>query len=262
MHDGFELEFPLIYDCDDAFRISFTLQEGTTLEFTKGMYYLHGDNGSGKTTFLNLLSLIAGYIGKKAAAYKGMIRFRDTAYYENTFTHIKAAEIREKYFCIFPQKVFFLPVSTRDNYNILNGTELSKSQSFSSREYPDLLSGGQQQKILMDIILDSKKPVWFIDEPLTNLDAERRHYFWKTLYHAYKNTLDIVFFIDHSMESEILQNDRFQHCNALRVRAATLPDNRLDPNGLKTIDIYKNNLPESFFLQQIHKSETIRNQNF
>ena len=98
MNEGFKLEFPLIFDCDDGFRMIFTLERGTTLEFTKGMYYLHGDNGSGKTTFLNILSLVAGYIGNKATAYEGMIRFRDKAYYDSAFNHIKAAEIREKYF--------------------------------------------------------------------------------------------------------------------------------------------------------------------
>ena len=50
--------------------------------------------------------------------------------------------MRERQFCIFPQKAFFLPVSSRDNYIILNGSDKQKAKSFSSKEYPDLLSGG------------------------------------------------------------------------------------------------------------------------
>ncbi len=250
MGDGFKLKFPLIFDCDDSFRISFALQTGTELEFTNGMYYLHGDNGSGKTTFLNMLSLIAGYIGKKAENYEGMIKFRDEAYYGNKFNNIKAAEIREKYFCIFPQKVFFLPISTRDNYRILNGTEKTKTESFSPRESPDLLSGGQQQKILMDIILDSKKPVWFIDEPLTNLDAGSCHYFWQTLDRAYQKALRTIFFIDHSMGMEISQDHDFQHYNTLRVFSENRRDNRHNQIGFKSIEIYRNSSPESFLTKQ------------
>jgi ABC-type lipoprotein export system ATPase subunit len=255
MANGFKLAFPLIFDCDDSFRISFSLQRGTTLEFTNGMYYVHGDNGSGKTTFLNMLSLIAGYIGKKAESYEGMIKFGDEEYYGNSFNHIKAAQLREKYFCIFPQKVFFLPISTRDNYDILNGTDKTKTDSFSPRESPDLLSGGQQQKILMDIILDSQKPVWFIDEPLTNLDTESRHYFWKTLYRAYQKALSIIFFIDHSMEMEISHTHQFQHYNTLRVFSENHRDKRSNRIGFKSINIYRNNAPESFLLEQINKIE-------
>ncbi len=255
MANGFKLAFPLIFDCDDSFRISFSLQRGSTLEFTNGMYYVHGDNGSGKTTFLNMLSLIAGFIGKKAESYEGMIKFGEEEYYKNSFNHIKAAKLREKYFCIFPQKVFFLPISTRDNYDILNGTDKTKTNSFSPRESPDLLSGGQQQKILMDIILDSQKPVWFIDEPLTNLDTESRHYFWKTLDRAYQKALSIIFFIDHSMEMEISQDHQFQHYNTLRVFSENHRDKRNNSIGFKSIKIYRNNAPESFLLEQINKIE-------
>ncbi len=202
-----------------------------------------------------MLSLIAGYIGTKAETYEGMIKFREDVYYEKSFNHIKAAKIREKFFCIFPQKVFFLPISTRDNYAILNGTEKAKTESFSPRESPDLLSGGQQQKILMDILLDSKKPVWFIDEPLTNLDPESCHYFWETLYRAYQKALSTIFFIDHSMGMEISQDPHFRHFNTIRAFSENHRDKKDNRLGFKSIEIYTNNAPESFFLQQINKIE-------
>ena len=254
MKSHFEVTFPLVLECDGSFTITFTLQRGATLQFKKGMYYLYGDNGTGKTTFSNMLALIAGSIGEKANN-KGTIKFNGEAYNGKDFNYIKAAEIREESFCIFPQKAFFLPVSTRDNYIVVNGSEKKKVGSFSSQEYPDLLSGGQQQKILMDIVLDEKKPVWFLDEPLTNMDGENRHYFWTTLDRAFKKGLRTTFFIDHWMDVEIRNDQNFGHYSTLRV----LMENRQkggSPNiGSKIIEIYENNSPEEFFITQIQKIE-------
>ncbi|MBL7208346.1 MAG: AAA family ATPase, partial [Desulfobacterales bacterium] len=70
----FEITFPLILAYDGSFSITFTLQRETTLEFKRGVYYLHGDNGSGKTTFLNMLALTAGNIGEKARADAGTVK--------------------------------------------------------------------------------------------------------------------------------------------------------------------------------------------
>ena len=176
MENHFHITFPLILDHDNLFSIKFSSKNKGSLEFKKGIYYLCGENGSGKTTFLNILALIAGAIGKKVAG-RGSVMFNGEDYNDDGFNYLRAGDIRENYFCIFPQKAFFLPVSTRDNYIILSGADKEKAKSFSDRESPDLLSGGQQQKILMDIVLDDKKPVWFLDEPLTNMDSERRKYF-------------------------------------------------------------------------------------
>lgn len=255
MKNHFEVTFPLILECDDSFTIMFTLQRGTSIEFEKGMYYFYGDNGSGKTTFFNMLGLIAGCIGEKAKNYKGTIKFNGKAYNAKDFNYIRAAEIREKSFCVFPQKVFFLPVSTRDNYTILNGSDEKKATLFSSQEHPDLLSGGQQQKILMDIILDEKKPVWFLDEPLTNMDPERCHYFWETMYSAYKKELSIVFFIDHWMDAEIKNDGNFQHCNTLRVFTENRQKNKPPDIEFRNIEIYQNDSPQDFFFKQIQKIE-------
>jgi len=255
MQSHFEITFPLVLAYDGSFTITFTLHKDTTLEFNNGVYYLHGDNGSGKTTFLNMLALTAGHVGNKANNNKGTIKFNGRAYNGKGFNHIKAAEMRQDSFCVFPQKAFFLPVSTRDNYIVLNGSDKKKEAAFSSEEYPDLLSGGQQQKILMDIVLDEKKPVWFLDEPLANLDAERRHYFWMTLDKAFKKELAAIFFIDHGMGEKIRHAKNFQHYNTLNVVFENRQKNRPPETDYKQIEIYENNDPQEFFIQQIQKVE-------
>lgn len=251
MDCGFEIRFPLILSSEEFFTIKFALKKGDVLNFKEGLYYLYGDNGSGKTTFVNLLALTAGCIGKQAGSDRQMIQFNHLFYNGKNFDYIEAAKIREKYFCIFPQKAFFLPVSTRDNYVVLNGSDPKKEAMFSSREYPDLLSGGQQQKILMDIVLDDKKKVWFLDEPLANLDAKRRHYFWMKLDEAWKKELKMIFFIDHLMGVQIKNAEDFRYCNSLYVTTENTRKNVLFETEVKKIEIYENRMPQKFFNRQI-----------
>ncbi|MCP3955242.1 MAG: ATP-binding cassette domain-containing protein [Desulfobacterales bacterium] len=255
MPGRFEMIFPLVMEWDDSFSITFNSTEGKPMVFSDGIYYLEGDNGSGKTTFMNLLALTAGRISQKAIAGRGTVRFNDIAYNGGGLDPLKAADIREEYFCIYPQKAFFLPVSTRDNYMILNGSDPEKARHFSGRQFPDLLSGGQQQQVLMDIVLDDKKPVWFLDEPLTNLDAERRLYFWKTLRHGYKRALRTIFFIDHWIGAQIKQDPDFKRYNSLQVTLENSQGGKQSEIETKQIDIYASHSPNTFFDSQIKKSE-------
>jgi ABC-type multidrug transport system ATPase subunit len=252
MSSHFEITFPLFLDHDILHTVKFVSIESNTLEFGHGIYYLCGDNGSGKTTFVNMLALIAGHIGEQTA-HRGVIRFNGESYKGANFNYLRAADIRENYFCIFPQKAFFLPISTRDNYIILNGSEKEKENSFSHRESPDLLSGGQQQRILMDIVLDEKKPVWFLDEPLTNMDSERRLYFWEILIKAFKRLPRTVFFIDHWMVPVIKKDKDFRLFGTL----ITLMENRREDRSPdlepQEIEIYENRSPDQFFKRQIQQ---------
>jgi len=231
--------------------MTFTLKQDGQLDFRKGLYFFYGDNGAGKTTFFNLLGLTTGRIGKKRERHSGGIRFCGEDYNHKRFNHVKAGALRERQFCIFPQKAFFLPVSSRDNYIILNGSDKQKAKSFSSKEYPDLLSGGQQQKVLMDIVLDVHKPVWFLDEPLTNLDAERRLYFWKLLRKAYHYGLEIIFIIDHWLCMKIMRDRQFNHLNTLIAVSENRHNGKMISVEKKEIDIYVNTSPETFFKDRI-----------
>jgi ABC-type multidrug transport system ATPase subunit len=251
----FETEFPLVLDCDGNLALTFALETGSALTFGRGLYFFSGDNGSGKTSFFNMLALIAGQVGRLSVPDGGGIRFNGEAYNDRRFNALRAAEIREKYFCIFPQKAFFLPVSTRDNYMILNGSDPDRAKIFSDRENPDLLSGGQQQKILMDIVLDEKKPVWFLDEPLANLDVQRRYYFWQTLQRAYGQQTSTLFYIDHWMGPVIQQHHAFRRCNGLTVTLESRLAGSKGKREERRIDIYANPEPERFFAEQIQTME-------
>ncbi len=205
-HMCFKITFPLFQEFNGDGSITFNLKNSGNLpDFINGIYYLHGDNGSGKSTFLSMLALLSGYIGKTAK--RGTIEYGSYSYNDKAFDNNKAARIREKYFCIFSQEVFFLNgPSVQENYNILNGGNENNTLPFKEK-YPYLLSGGQQQRIFMDIILQNSKKVWFLDEPFNNLDAVNTHNFWKLLGKTYSESPKIIFIVDHHGIKEIVKRN-------------------------------------------------------
>jgi len=251
MSHHFDVSFPLTFAEADGFAITFTLRKGSQFRFERGMYVLEGANGVGKSTFLNMLALILGNIGPLAARQAGTIRFDGEAYDGRGFDCYRAAAIRERHFCIFPQRVFFLPVSTRDNYLMLNGSDPEQAKTFSRRQIPDRLSGGQQQRVLMEIVLDPGKPVWFLDEPLANLDVRRRLDFWRLLSQGWRQSVETLFFIDHLTTPLIRRHPDFQPVNVLR----TYTENRgVDGDAevdFGNIRLYYSRNPEPFFRYQM-----------
>jgi len=107
----------------------------------------------------------------------------------------------------------------------------------------------------MDIVLDQKKPVWFLDEPLSNLDAERRHYFWKLLEKAFLNGLETIFFIDHWMSMKVMKDKHFKHLDTLVVVAESRHNGKQVSVVKRNIDIYENRSPENFLKDQTVMSQ-------
>ena len=85
MESRFDLSFPLILEHDNFFTVKYSCAEENNLGFERGIYYLCGDNGSGKTTFLNMLALIAGTIGRQSKG-PGTISFNNEPYNGEIFS--------------------------------------------------------------------------------------------------------------------------------------------------------------------------------
>jgi len=254
MPAAFQVHFPLGFEEPEGFAIRFVPTRGDRLDFGRGLYFLDGPNGAGKSTFLNLLALLAGQVGTGDGGCRGRIVYAGNDYRDSGFTTLRAADLREAYFAIFPQRAFFLPVSTRDNYRILNGRDPLRALDFSDREIPQHLSGGQQQCVLMQIVLDPHKPVWFLDEPLANLDAERRLAFWRLVAAGWGERVHIIFYIDHLMAARVHADRSFVCCECLQVTYT----HRCTPSAsdeIKTIRLYHTAEPDEFFQRQIEALE-------
>ena len=123
---AFKVRFPLGFEEPEGFAIRFETPGTDRLVFGGGLYLLDGPNGAGKSTFLNLLALLVGRIG---GGGPGGVVYDGCDYRDPGFDGLSAADLRERCFAVFPQRAFFLPVSTRDNYRILNGRDPRRGES-------------------------------------------------------------------------------------------------------------------------------------
>jgi len=250
----FQINFPLRLNFNKHSHIEFNLinnnQKGSKLHFNKGFYYLEGENGSGKSSFLSMLALLSGDIGKKSKGHNGSIQFNNTNYNDLKFNYLKAAVIREQNFCIFTQEVFFLPgITSRKMYSVLNSSNensLNIYKDIPKSERPNFLSGGQQQSRYMDIVFKKKKPVWFLDEPFNNMDNRNKIKFWEIIKNVNNISSKIFFLIDHGLNKIVKNNEHFEVYN--KIISSTNNNEQVEKYN---ITIYKLINPDLFIENEI-----------
>ena len=135
--------------------ISFSLKEGEICLLT-------GSNGSGKTTFLRVLS---GLIPPTS----GLIEYNDLRSLSDNFYILghrlgikdEATPYEDLFFwsSVYGYKNF---EDTLDRVGLINC-------KFLKCKY---LSQGQKQRLAISRLLISKKPIWLLDEPISSLDRD------------------------------------------------------------------------------------------
>lgn len=135
-----------------------------------GFYLLYGTSGSGKTTFLNLLS---GLLPFEA----GRITVNGESFTEKV--DLKQMQICSDYITQDPFFVDFLSVS--DNLRMLTDDEGKIKEvlrMFGLEEkhdqYPQTLSGGEKQRLAIARFFIGDKKILFLDEPTASLDVENK----------------------------------------------------------------------------------------
>lgn len=249
---------PLIHRFNRHSNISFDMNGDNTLEFSDGIYYLDGENGSGKSTFLSILALTSGTVGmgySRNDVFRGSpatIKFEDRhgeVYDMRLIDSLDAADIRERHFCIFPQRVYLFPgLSSWLNNKLLNGDR--GTRAFSKDEYPDTLSAGRKQIRSIEILLnDPNRRVWFLDEAFSSLHRDSRSTTLKHIEVQFCGTRHkIAFIVDHSLsiaaEQDLKRNVYKPHKSirtTIRVRDAI--------EGEFEIKVYKIRDKKEFFGQ-------------
>ena len=168
-------------------------------EFKAGkMYAIIGESGSGKTTFLSLLSAL------------DKLQEGDISYNGKSLRKIGAAEFRLKYVNIVFQAYNLIKYMTaRENVQIaidfdnrkVSPEKYLKQVGLSEEEGTRLigkLSGGQQQRVAIARALASNAPIIVADEPTGNLDEDTEEKIidlFKELAHDQKK---IVIIVTHS----------------------------------------------------------------
>jgi cell division transport system ATP-binding protein len=160
------------------------------------LYFIKGESGSGKTTLFKLLTLMA-------KPTSGEIFFADNCI--SKFSGAQISEYRKNIGIVFqdykliPDLNIFenialpMKIQKKSAAEIKNRiAELSEQLNLNQflNEYPEHLSGGQQQKSAIARALANKPSLIFADEPTGNLDS--------------KNSLDVISVLNEFSKNESL----------------------------------------------------------
>lgn len=163
-----------------------------------GLILIKGENGCGKTTFFNMLSLIDNdYIGDILIDGKN---------YKNEFDKIKSDFRKNNISYIFQKLNFISFLSIESNQNLfyeLNDDKTKNDITISdeSNSTPIYkLSQGQQEKRRLDSGLNIQKNIYLLDEVLSSLDLKARETYINKIVELSKNSLVLI--VSHDVDIE------------------------------------------------------------
>ncbi len=180
--------------------ISLTLQKQQSIAII-------GMSGSGKSTFLNILSSLL-------QPFSGKVIFNDEDIY--SLKQKKLLNVRRKDFgIIFQAHYLFRGFSASENLDIatlLSGEEIDKNLlkqlniDYVMNQGVGELSGGQQQRLSIARVLTKKPKIIFADEPTGNLDKETANMVVDTLFNYIKDNNAGLILVTH-------ENDLAMQCD-------------------------------------------------
>lgn len=160
-----------------------------SLNFDKGLYKIEGKNGSGKTTFLHLLSGLEKFDSGNKFSHKGDVLFLDT-----NFIGVSPLTIEDnlrllwKTFSVSPNKEVLLEI---DNF-------------FGERLLDNYLTAsiGTKAKVGLSLLFVKNWDYIFIDETISTLDVSSVDMIAKRLM-TLKET-STIFYVSHNVSNERL----------------------------------------------------------
>ena len=160
--------------------------------------FLVGGNGSGKTSFLKLLTALYSPLQGSIRVDDAEIGAANIQSYRNLFSAIFSD------FYLF-EKLHGLSDAAPERVNaLLASMELSHKTTFSNGRFSDThLSTGQRKRLALVVAYLEDKPVYVFDEVAADQDAHFRGYFYETLLPELKKSGKTVVVVTH--------DDRYYH---------------------------------------------------
>lgn len=160
------------------------------LEFYSGnVYYIHGDNGKGKTTLVNMIAGISApnsgniKIDNEVKTPEALRIIYSTLLVQNNtcFEIFSLLELLQFYNIVYEEENY-LKIITNLGIAHLEDKKLSD------------VSGGEKQRLMLSLVLLLDKPILILDEFENNLDAETIEFVNNEL----SNTNKLVIIISHA----------------------------------------------------------------
>ena len=221
----------------DVSNISFHIKQGEC-------FVLIGSSGSGKTTLLKMLNRL-----EEPTSGKILIKNKDIKSY-------KIHDLRRNFFGYVFQKIGLFPhMTAKENIEIILRITKKPKNTHKKRihellelmhldpkvysdRYPELLSGGEQQRIGIARALAAESECLLMDEPFGALDAVTRSELQDELLNLKKNFKKTIIFVTHDIMEAFKIGDRI----------AVMKDGKIDQIGTKEELC---NSPKTFFVERL-----------
>ena len=224
----------------------------------KGMVFITGKSGSGKSTMLNLLGGLDNITsGELLINNQNISNFKNKQYdsYRNTYIGFIFQEfnILEEY-NVYENIELALRLQNKkpqkdEVENLLNRLGLKDLE----QRKPNELSGGQKQRVAIARALIKNPKIILADEPTGNLDQTSSKQIFELLKEISKEKLVIV--VSHDMESAATYADRIIELKDGNIIHDTNPKTEIK---IEDFHLTKSKLPFSYSIKLALKSLTIK----
>lgn len=173
-----------------------------SLKVKKGSFHAFvGENGAGKSTMINIIcGLLKKYYGD---VYINSKNFKTNKNARFPLTYISAHSYFPNEFTVYEYLLNMVSLVRNDFINIKEEIEyyLEKFEITDLRDrFPNKLSSGQKQKIMLIKSIVEKSEIFILDEPTSNLDPTSRLFFYKLLDDLRKKDNITIFISSHSLD--------------------------------------------------------------
>lgn len=171
-----------------------------TLSITAGeVVFIVGGNGSGKSTFMKVLSGLYPASGGHMLVDGVRIRAENVAAYREMYSAIFSD------FHLFSRLYGLLDVDAQAVRDLLRQMQIEDKTSYEKGRFTKRdLSTGQRKRLAMIVALLEDRPIFLFDEWAADQDPEFRKYFYEELVPSLKRRGKTVLAVSH--------DDRYFHC--------------------------------------------------